>query len=152
MLHYSVMYRIRNMVHTTTAARDIVEGEELTISYIDVREPREMRQGQLQGWGFTCTCPHCQMSKAKSQASDARLRKIEQLKAEMESQNSTTVTAETGAEMVELYLQEKLDIYLGPAYTMWTNWAYFMGYRFGIFNYATKELGGSIKVESFTAA
>ncbi|KAI1810840.1 glycoside hydrolase family 43 protein [Poronia punctata] len=37
-------------------------------------------------------------------------------------------------------------------YTMWTNWAYFMGYRFGIFNYATKELGGAVHVQSFESA
>ncbi|KAI0391835.1 glycoside hydrolase family 43 protein [Xylariaceae sp. FL0594] len=37
-------------------------------------------------------------------------------------------------------------------YTMWTNWAYFMGYRFGIFNYATKALGGSVKIEYFKSA
>lgn len=41
---------------------------------------------------------------------------------------------------------------LGGPYTMWTNWAYFMGYRFGIFNYATKQLGGSVRVMSFTSA
>ncbi|KAI1773454.1 glycoside hydrolase family 43 protein [Hypoxylon cercidicola] len=41
---------------------------------------------------------------------------------------------------------------MGEPYTMWTNWAYFMGYRFGIFNYATKALGGSILVSSFTSA
>ncbi|KAK2748221.1 hypothetical protein FQN55_004497 [Onygenales sp. PD_40] len=43
-------------------------------------------------------------------------------------------------------------ITLGEPYIMWTNWAYFMGYRFGIFNYATKELGGSVHVSSFTSA
>lgn len=41
---------------------------------------------------------------------------------------------------------------LGEPYTMYTNWAYFMGYRFGIFNYATKKLGGSIRALSFTSA
>ncbi|EKG09699.1 Glycoside hydrolase family 43 [Macrophomina phaseolina MS6] len=41
---------------------------------------------------------------------------------------------------------------LGRPYTMWTNWAYFMGYRFGIFNYATKKLGGSVAVSSFSSA
>lgn len=40
---------------------------------------------------------------------------------------------------------------LGGAYEMYTNWAYFMGYRFGIFTYATKELGGSIHVAQFTS-
>ncbi|NUP51293.1 MAG: glycosyl hydrolase 43 family protein, partial [Catenulispora sp.] len=34
----------------------------------------------------------------------------------------------------------------GPAFTMDTDWQYFMGYRFGIFNYATTALGGSVKV------
>ncbi|KAI0137931.1 glycoside hydrolase family 43 protein [Hypoxylon sp. NC0597] len=43
-------------------------------------------------------------------------------------------------------------IQLGEPYTMYTNWAYFMGYRFGIFNYATKELGGLIRAISFTSA
>ena len=27
-----------------------------------------------------------------------------------------------------------------------------MGYRYGIFNYATKQLGGEVKVASFTMA
>ncbi|EPS39313.1 hypothetical protein H072_6903 [Dactylellina haptotyla CBS 200.50] len=37
----------------------------------------------------------------------------------------------------------------GGAYTLYTNWAYFMGYRWGAFNYATKALGGSVKLTSF---
>jgi beta-xylosidase len=37
----------------------------------------------------------------------------------------------------------------GPAFTMDTDWQYFMGYRFGIFNYATTALGGSVKVGQF---
>ena len=41
---------------------------------------------------------------------------------------------------------------LGPSYTMYTDWNYFMGYRFGIFNYATSSLGGSVRIESFTSA
>jgi hypothetical protein len=43
-------------------------------------------------------------------------------------------------------------IQLGGTYKMYTGWAFFLGYRFGIFNYATKNLGGSVKVESFTTA
>ncbi|KAF3219886.1 hypothetical protein TWF192_003945 [Orbilia oligospora] len=37
----------------------------------------------------------------------------------------------------------------GTPFTLYTNWAYFMGYRWGIFNYATKALGGSVKLTSF---
>lgn len=38
---------------------------------------------------------------------------------------------------------------LGTPYDMNTAWEFFMGYRFGIFNYATEALGGSVLVESF---
>lgn len=41
---------------------------------------------------------------------------------------------------------------LGPAYSLTTDWRYFMGYRFGIFNFATRALGGSVVVRSFTSA
>ncbi|KAG8631013.1 hypothetical protein KVT40_000153 [Elsinoe batatas] len=38
---------------------------------------------------------------------------------------------------------------LGEASVMSTDWQIFMGYRFGIFNYATGALGGSVKVVKF---
>ncbi len=38
---------------------------------------------------------------------------------------------------------------LGPAFTLTDNWQFFMGYRFGIFNYATQALGGSVTVSRF---
>jgi hypothetical protein len=41
---------------------------------------------------------------------------------------------------------------LGGTYELYTGWAFFLGYRFGIYNYATKALGGSVKVVSFTSA
>ncbi|KAK2764447.1 hypothetical protein FQN54_009141 [Arachnomyces sp. PD_36] len=40
---------------------------------------------------------------------------------------------------------------LGGPYSLNDEWNFFMGYRYGIFNYATKELGGSIQVTSFTS-
>ncbi|HEU5073209.1 MAG TPA: glycoside hydrolase 43 family protein [Polyangiaceae bacterium] len=40
---------------------------------------------------------------------------------------------------------------LGNTLTMNKDWQFFMGYRFGIFNYATEALGGSVKVLSFQA-
>jgi beta-xylosidase len=41
---------------------------------------------------------------------------------------------------------------LGSAFTMNNAWQFFMGYRFGIFNYATQALGGSVVVASFQLA
>jgi beta-xylosidase len=38
----------------------------------------------------------------------------------------------------------------GPAFTMNNAWQFFMGYRYGIFNYATTSLGGAVTVARFT--
>ena len=38
---------------------------------------------------------------------------------------------------------------LGSTFTMNKTWEFFMGYRFGIFNFATESLGGSVQVNSF---
>ncbi|TDC61528.1 hypothetical protein E1258_11225 [Micromonospora sp. KC207] len=41
---------------------------------------------------------------------------------------------------------------LGPAFTLNSDWQFFMGYRFGIFNYATQALGGAVTVRRFDIA
>jgi len=38
---------------------------------------------------------------------------------------------------------------LGPAFVLNADWQFFMGYRFGIFNHATRALGGAVTVRSF---
>lgn len=38
---------------------------------------------------------------------------------------------------------------LGPAYVLNNRWQFFMGYRYAIFSYATKTLGGEAKIASF---
>lgn len=39
---------------------------------------------------------------------------------------------------------------IGTPFVMNSDWRYFMGYRYAIFNYATKSLGGKVKVGSFS--
>jgi hypothetical protein len=39
---------------------------------------------------------------------------------------------------------------IGAPLVMNNDWMFFMGYRYGIFNYATQSLGGVVTVESFT--
>lgn len=46
----------------------------------------------------------------------------------------------------------KKFVQLGETYKLYNGWAFFLGYRFGIFNFATKGLGGSVKVGTFTSA
>lgn len=43
-------------------------------------------------------------------------------------------------------------ITIGTDYTLTAEWEFFMGYRFGIFNFATESLGGSVIVNSFALA
>jgi beta-xylosidase len=38
---------------------------------------------------------------------------------------------------------------LGQPFGMTNSWRYFTGYRYGVFNFATKTLGGQVKVKSF---
>jgi hypothetical protein len=38
---------------------------------------------------------------------------------------------------------------LGTNFTMVSDWEFFQAYRFAIFNYATKDLGGSVVLNSF---
>lgn len=113
----SLHYRINNITHTTVAARDIAPGEELSISYIGQMHTREERMTRLRRWGFNCTCAQCAMSDEEAAASDARLRTIEKLEADLGIFNETLLTAETGAELVRLYEEEHLHIYLAQALT-----------------------------------
>jgi hypothetical protein len=38
---------------------------------------------------------------------------------------------------------------LGQPFVLNDSWQFFMGYRFGVFNYATQSLGGMVAIESF---
>ncbi|KAI1659501.1 SET domain-containing protein [Daldinia decipiens] len=113
----NIHYRISNMTHITVAARDIEPGQELSISYIELMLPREERRSRLRSWGFECACSHCSMSDEEVAASDARIYRIEELETALENFNQTIVTAETGAQLAELYERERLDVYLGRVYT-----------------------------------
>jgi hypothetical protein len=39
---------------------------------------------------------------------------------------------------------------IGSVLTLKNEWQFFLGYRYGIFNFATSALGGSVTVKSFT--
>jgi hypothetical protein len=41
---------------------------------------------------------------------------------------------------------------IGPGYAMNNSWQFFMGYRFGLFNFATNALGGKVTALSFELA
>lgn len=109
------------MTHITTAVRDIEAGEELTLSYIDVTLPTRHRQARLKAlWNFSCTCKQCKLSPAEAEASDVRLKRIKALEYNLDhpakSFPAGDLAAEAGTELVGLYEQERLDVYVGYAY------------------------------------
>ena len=45
---------------TAVATRDIAEGEEVCICYVDASQPGEVRRAELRRvFWFDCTCPKC---------------------------------------------------------------------------------------------
>ncbi len=112
-------YRIANITHITMAVRDIEEGEELTISYIDGTLSSKERQSRLNDWGFKCSCKLCSQSDEEKAASDKRLERIKLIEDDMEKMVAAggAIDAELGGELVELYEKEGLTTYLGHAYT-----------------------------------
>lgn len=109
------------MTHITTAVRDIAAGEELSLSYIDVTLPLRHRLSRLSAlWNFSCTCKACQLPSAEAEESDIRLERIKVLEDTLghpaKSFPAGDLMAQTGGELVALYEQERLDVYIGYAY------------------------------------
>ncbi|KAI1822393.1 hypothetical protein F4861DRAFT_550738 [Xylaria intraflava] len=113
----NVHYRLNNMTMTAVAVRDIQPGEELSVSYINVFLLSRERKERIRNWGFECACALCQGTRDRTIASDRRLRRIKELKTNLDNFNSVKVTAEDGVEYVALHEEEGLYAQLGTAYT-----------------------------------
>lgn len=98
------------LIHATYASRTILPGEEITIAYINILEPRHERQSVLKGiWGFTCTCALCSGSPSQITASDQRLAQIAQLQTALVDWSPTsTATPKMALQLISLYEEEKV--------------------------------------------
>ncbi|KIH89204.1 hypothetical protein SPBR_07124 [Sporothrix brasiliensis 5110] len=66
--------------HSVYAVVDIMQGEELTVAYIDPIQVRADRQTKLhRHWGFGCTCARCTLPPHRLAESDDRVRSIQAL-------------------------------------------------------------------------
>lgn len=106
------------MTHITTAVRDVEAGEELSLSYTDVTLPLQYRQARLSAlWNFSCTCKQCRLPAAEAEASGSRLKRIKALEDILDhpakSFPAGDLTPQTGSELVALFEQERLDVYIG---------------------------------------
>lgn len=99
--------------------RDILPGEELTVSYIEGMIPYSERQERLTTWGFKCACHACSADLAHIAASDARVKQITDIEDDLEKivGSGGDIPKDIGDRLVELYKEERLDNYIAHAYT-----------------------------------
>lgn len=101
-------------VHRTTAARKVLPGEELTISYISPFGSRAERQQWLKEWhGEGCSCMQCHGGATGDLGaiakSDANLEEIQNIEKVLKDHTSRGVTTEMIARLIELYKEERLE-------------------------------------------
>lgn len=115
----STHYRIQNLTHITVAVRDVLPGEELTVSYIEGTIPYSERQERLDSWGFKCACHACSQDLSQISQSDARVKAIADIEAELEAKmrSGEDFSRDIGDRLVNLYKEERLDNYIAHAYT-----------------------------------
>lgn len=104
------------------AVRDIMPGEEITVSYIDGFQTGAARRERLhKHWGFDCGCPACTAEPHLQAESDVRIGQILQLWSELDDYSATATSAkapspEKAELLVELYRLERLEGRLQEAY------------------------------------
>ena len=116
--HY--FFDTKTLTHHVYALRTIHSGEELTISYIDPTQTRDVRRRELiQNWGFECSCSSCTQSTAVATASDTRVQQILALQKHLMDRDATSqATAEMAEFLVSLYAQERLLAPVAEAHTL----------------------------------
>lgn len=99
------------VMHRATVARGVRAGEELTIAYLDVREPRARRVERTRAaWGFECGCGQCGLPPAGVEASDGRLEELGVLEGRLADVEDRGVNAGMLRRAVRLLGEERLDV------------------------------------------
>ncbi|KAK3320249.1 hypothetical protein B0T19DRAFT_434152 [Cercophora scortea] len=111
------------------AARDIMPGEELTVSYVDVLQPRSTRSHLLNTtWHFTCSCARCSPNPANPAddthillESDSRTSQIRSLLRSLDDYttkdpNPATHGPQKAETLITLYELEGLQVRIYEAY------------------------------------
>lgn len=91
------------------ASRAIRKGEELCISYIDVRATRSKRLELLGMWGFQCACDACASQDLDSDARRSRMVMLNPDKGDPASFQDPNSAVESLLELLQLYDQEDLS-------------------------------------------
>ncbi|KAK3690208.1 hypothetical protein B0T22DRAFT_380016 [Podospora appendiculata] len=111
--------------HKVYAARDIMPGEELTVSYVDVLQPRATRARLLNTtWHFPCACARCGHGLPNTNddthlplESDARTDQIRSLLRSLDDYTTPSAhTPEKAELLITLYELEGLQVRIYEAY------------------------------------
>ncbi|CAO2658309.1 Nn.00g060320.m01.CDS01 [Neocucurbitaria sp. VM-36] len=108
----------RTMTHYVHAVRDIMPGEEITITYIDNEQKRAKRMKKLErNWGFKCSCSSCTAHPSLAFESDDRLYDIASLSDMLNDWTPTSPATPEAAELlISLLEQERLYANIATAY------------------------------------
>lgn len=111
----------RTLLMEIKAVRDIVAGEEITISYGKLElESAERKRLYREGWNFTCTCPLCTASPYETERSDQRRARFAQLRVMLERLTAETYDVQRVVawekEIMDLSRVEGLDLLLAGDY------------------------------------
>ncbi|KAH9820106.1 hypothetical protein DFH28DRAFT_1200861 [Melampsora americana] len=101
------------------AVRNISPGEELTISYRDMKLPRLERQQELEHYGFECTCSVCSLPDLAARISDDRIDEMFELDAILQDWSiDSFATPATSERLITLFKLERMDNGIEEAYTL----------------------------------
>ncbi|KAK4163722.1 hypothetical protein QBC43DRAFT_212165 [Cladorrhinum sp. PSN259] len=109
-----------DLSNAVTAFRDILPGEEITISYVAHNLPSQPRQSRLLAqWGFSCTCSLCSSSPPLLEASDARRREIDLVGPKVlkaVDKGDFDAAIKMNQELIDLLEAERMNPHLGDYY------------------------------------
>ncbi|CZR52870.1 uncharacterized protein PAC_02747 [Phialocephala subalpina] len=103
------------LIHATYASRTILPGEEITITYINILQPRSERRAVLkQTWKFDCQCSLCSRSTSSNQESDTHIARINHLQTHLSDWSPTSIaTPAMAEELIKLYELEGIHAAIG---------------------------------------
>ncbi|KAK0668048.1 hypothetical protein QBC41DRAFT_303769 [Cercophora samala] len=118
----------KDLVMSAVATRDIMPGEEITISYIPLGMPTSYRAKSLGNWHFNCTCALCTAPAEARDASDSRRERLMELfYAMQDSETQYDALIDWTREFIELAQVERLITKIGEYYQVFMKLYYDKG-------------------------
>ncbi|KAK3377509.1 hypothetical protein B0H63DRAFT_502266 [Podospora didyma] len=131
-----------DLAMSAVATRDIMPGEEITISYIPLGMPTPYRAKSLANWGFNCTCGLCSAPAEAREASDQRRERLVDIFYAMDKvpQSDYQELVDLTREFVDLLQIERLEAKVGEYFQAFMRIYYNIGDADSAMRYAKAAL------------